>query len=100
MQDAQLKALLGWHRLPVWDWVVVGTRGARWDCNGKLCSDKNVKEVESTGIVQLWEGIKEMKKKLVGLWREDRAEEKFVIEGRRGSPQYFSLLEMVVSNPI
>lgn len=40
-----------------------------------------------------------MKENLVGLWREDRAEGKFVIEGRGGSPQYFSLLEMVVSNP-
>lgn len=56
--------------------------------------------MESTGIAQLWEGIKEMKENLVGLWREDRAEEKFVIEGRGGSPQYFSLLEMVVSNPM
>lgn len=41
--DAQLKGLLRWHRLPVWRWVVVGTRGgASWDPSGKSCNDKNV----------------------------------------------------------
>lgn len=37
--DAQLKALLRWHRVV----VVVGTwGGASWDPSGKSCSDKNV----------------------------------------------------------
>ena len=31
-----------------------------------------------------------MKGNWLGLWKEDKVEEKFMLEGRGGSPQYFS----------